>query len=166
MKSRYFSEDIREFLFLLHRYDVKYVIVGGEAVIYHGYARVTGDLDIFYEVTDENVQRLFEALLEFWRGDIPGIKGPDEFKEEMVIQFGVPPNRFDLIGSIDGVAFQEAWGNRVIEQIHWRKKRITICYIGLDELIRNKEAMRRPRDIEDLKYLREAKKKDRGRSRR
>jgi len=52
--SLYFSEDISEFIYLLYKYKVKYVIVGGEAVIYYGHARLTGDIDFFYESTREN----------------------------------------------------------------------------------------------------------------
>ena len=73
MKSDYFSQDTRDLLRLLYLYKVKYVIVGGEAVIYYGYPRLTGDVDFFYQLDDENVKRLYKALIEFWDKDIPGI---------------------------------------------------------------------------------------------
>ena len=59
MKSSYFSIDIQEFLYLLSKHQVKYLIVGGEAVIFHGYARLTGDIDIFYDASPDNVEKLF-----------------------------------------------------------------------------------------------------------
>jgi len=65
----YFSPDVLEFLALLARHDVRYLVVGGEAVIHYGHARLTGDIDLFYGVRPDNAERLFEALAEFW-GDL------------------------------------------------------------------------------------------------
>jgi hypothetical protein len=73
MTAAFFSKDIVEFLFLLNKNKVNYLIVGGEAVIYYGHARLTGDKDIFYGSDKENCIRLFEALSKFWHDDIPGI---------------------------------------------------------------------------------------------
>lgn len=97
MKASHFSQDIQEFLRLLSKYDVKYVIVGGEAVIYYGYARLTGDVDFFYEASQKNVKKLFETLTEFWASNIPGIEKAEEMLElGVVIQFGVSKsNRSD-----------------------------------------------------------------------
>ena len=93
-------------------------MVGGEAVIYYGYARLTGDIDLFYGNTEENVQRLFTVLSQFWDNDIPGGINTQVLKQKgMVFQFGVPPNRIDLLNSIDGVAFEPAWNKKVIETI-------------------------------------------------
>ena len=104
-----FSEDILEFLRLLARNRVRYLIVGGEAVIYHGYPRVTGDVDFFYENTALNIHRLFNALSVFWNGRIPGIKSPEELREDgLILQFGRAPHRIDLMNRIDGVKFKEA----------------------------------------------------------
>lgn len=155
MKSSHFSTDIQAFLSLLSKYQVKYVIVGGEAVIFYGYARLTGDIDIFFESSPENVENLYEALTEFWEGAIPGLKGKVELLEPgIIVQFGVPPNRLDLINRIDGVSFQDAWDNRVSEKITIKGQGGNVYFIGLGELIRNKEALKRPKDMEDLKYLR------------
>lgn len=74
MHSSHFSPDIQEFIGLLSINKVKYVIVGGEAVIYYGYARLTGDVDFFYEASLENTERLYIALDSFWGSAIPGIK--------------------------------------------------------------------------------------------
>ncbi len=59
---------------MLDNYQVRYIIVGAEAVIYYGYARLTGDVDFFFEKTAQNVQRLYDCLNEFWGGNIPGLK--------------------------------------------------------------------------------------------
>lgn len=160
MKGSHFSKDIQEFLNLLFEFEVRYVIVGGEAVIYHGYARLTGDVDIFYEPSIENAKNLFKALKEFWKGNIPGIESDkDLLKEGVIIQFGVPPNRIDLMNSIDGVSFEEAWKGKVEEEIKISGHKYSVYFIGLKELIKNKEAMNRYKDLEDLKYLRARKSK-------
>ena len=78
MKTKYFSSDVSEFLFLLFKHKVRYLIVGGEAVIYYGHARLTGDIDLFYDRENNNIQKLYSTLTEFWNSNIPGIKSKDE----------------------------------------------------------------------------------------
>ncbi len=155
MKSTYFSKDVQEFLFLLDKYHVRYVIVGGEAVIYYGYVRLTGDIDIFFDSGQDNTTKLYDTLIEFWEGEIPGIKNVDELAEPgVIIQFGVPPNRIDLINKIEGVIFHEAWEEKVIETITINNQVISIYYIGINQLVKNKSSLDRPKDLDDLKYLR------------
>ena len=155
MKSTYFSPDIQEFLLLLSKYGVKYVIVGGEAVIYYGYARLTGDIDIFFEPSQENAEKLYELLTEFWDGEIPGLTCKEELLEPgVIIQFGVPPNRIDLINKIDAVLFDDAWQHRMSETITLDNELIPVYFIGIEQLIKNKASLERPKDLEDLKYLR------------
>jgi len=154
MKTSNFSKDILEFLSLLYKYSVKYLIIGGEAVIYYGHVRLTGDIDLYYENTPENVDCLFKTLKEFWGGSIPGIERKEELAEPgIIVQFGVPPNRIDLLNKITGVNFPDAWQNRKTEKLKIKKEFIEIYYIGLNELIKNKKALKRPRDLEDLRYL-------------
>ena len=69
--ASHFSADTLEFIRLLASYHVQYVVVGGEAVIYHGYPRFTGDIDFFFSDAKENTRALFSALREFWNGNIP-----------------------------------------------------------------------------------------------
>lgn len=158
MKATHFSEDTQEFLGLLAEYRVRYVIVGGEAVIYYGHARLTGDVDFFYDPSVQNALDLYKALQSFWEGSIPGLDSPEELMEKgMILQFGMPPNRIDLINTIAGLGFEEAWRSRTTVTVEIRGRPVPIHYIGLDELIRNKEAIQRPKDQEDLKYLRKAK---------
>lgn len=152
----HFSADTRSLLELLHRHHVRYVIVGGEAVIFHGHARYTGDVDFLYDRSQSNVKALFEALTEFWEGDIPGIHSPDELLEEaIVVQFGRPPNRIDLLSSIDGVDFHEAWDNRVTVEFAANSdgQPVPIFILGLATLLKNKSATARPKDLDDLRYL-------------
>lgn len=158
MRASYFSKDVQDFLKLLAAHDVRYVLVGGEAVIYYGYPRLTGDVDFFFESTKKNSVRLYRTLEEFWEGDIPGLKEPEELLEPgLILQFGVPPNRIDLINRISGVTFREAWKGKKTTSVKLGEKKIPVYLIGLEELIKNKESIGRPKDIEDLEYLRRQK---------
>ena len=157
MRASHFSEDIQEFLRLLAKHRVKYLIVGGEAVIYYGHARLTGDVAFFYEDSKQNVMGLFKALEEFWRGDVPGISKAEELLiPGMIIQFGTPPNRIDLLNNINAVTFRAAWLNRTTVDLRIKEGRVPVYYIGLAELNINKEDLKRYKDLEDLKYLRKA----------
>lgn len=160
MMTIYFSPDVSEFLFLLFKNKVRYLIVGGEAVIYYGHARLTGDIDLFYARENKNIQKLYAALNEFWNSNIPGINSKDELmKEGMVFQFGVPPNRIDLINKIEKVNFDAAWKNRKDVSLIHKKKTLKLHYIGLSELIENKKAVNRFRDKDDLEFLESIKSK-------
>jgi hypothetical protein len=155
MKSSHFSKDALEFFHLLSKYEVNYLIVGGEAVIYYGHARLTGDVDIYFEMMSENVEKLYQALTEFWEGQIPGLKKYEELMEPgVIIQFGVPPNRIDLINQIEAVVFKDAWANKVTETIISEERTIPIHFIGILDLIMNKASLDRPKDMDDLIYLR------------
>lgn len=149
--SEHFSEDLQELFLLLAKHEVRYLIVGGEAVIYYGHARLTGDLDVFYEFTPENCSALFTALEEFWAGCIPGFTDPRDFQEGLIVQFGVPPNRLDLLNKISGVTFEEAWPGRL--EVQLRSSGTKLNYIGKDALLKNKAASGRPKDLQDIVFL-------------
>jgi len=124
-------------------------------VIYYGHARLTGDVDFFYDLSELNVRSLHAVLGEFWRGNIPGIHDFSQLAEKgKIIQFGLPPNRIDLLNTVDGVEFEEAWPEKTIVDIVTGSGTIPLFYIGLDELITNKQAAGRPKDLEDLRFLR------------
>ena len=160
MTPSHFPQDSLDMFILLQKHGVRYLIVGAEAVIYHGFARLTGDIDLFYEPSPKNCRALFAALREFWSGEVPGIGFAEALaRRGMIIQFGYPPNRIDLYSTISGVTFGEAWKDRVPEDLLIQGKRVDIRYIGLAALIKNKKAAGRPKDLEDLRYLREAAKK-------
>jgi hypothetical protein len=162
---QYFSTDVTEFLFLLAKHRVHYLIVGGEAVIYYGHARLTGDIDLFYDTAARNVKRLHAALDEFWSGDIPGIAGERELaRRGMIFQFGVPPNRIDLITALSGLEFSKSWENKEAVSLSRKRKKFPIYYIGLGDLIANKRAVGRARDDDDLRYLTAARRRRRRRS--
>ncbi len=154
MKSSHFSPDTLEFMYLLHAYRVRYVIVGGEAVIYYGHARLTGDVDFYYEREETNAGSMYKAIYKFWEGKIPGgITVKELMQPGIIIQFGQPPNRIDIINTIDGVTFGEAWDGRRIEKLSINRKLFPIYIIGLEQLRKNKISSGRYKDMEDLNYL-------------
>ncbi|HEX6811353.1 MAG TPA: DUF6036 family nucleotidyltransferase [Planctomycetota bacterium] len=133
---------------------MRYVLIGGMAVIYHGYPRLTGDVDVIYDCALDNVERLWAALVEFWAGSVPGLSTAAELCDpNVVVQFGRPPNRVDLIASLRTVTFEEAWRNRVQEQILVKGEQIPVSIVGLGELRRSKREAGRPKDLDDLEHL-------------
>lgn len=154
MKPLSFSRDLQEFLRLLANHDVRYVLIGGTAVIYHGHTRLTGDVDFLFDCTEANARRLWQALLEFWRGCVPGLQAAEELMDpEIVVQFGRPPNRIDLIAGLRTVTFEDAWKNRVSERITVDGAPVQIWILGLEDLKRSKRDAGRPKDLEDLRQL-------------
>ena len=126
-------------------------------MIYHGFARLTGDVEIFFDPEGENRRRLFQALKEFWEGEVPGLNLPSDLEAKgMIVQFGFPPNRIDLMNNISGLDFIEAWESRVAQDMRIGENVVAVPSMGLAALIKNKEACRKPKDLEDLKYLKEA----------
>lgn len=154
MTGEHLAPDIRELLRLFARHRVRYLLVGGEAVIHHGYARLTGDIDLFYERTEPNARRLFAALSEFWAGEVPALAGAADLLEpDVIVQFGRPPNRIDLISALGPVNFTKAWRRRVVERIHVRPRAIPLPIISLEDLLESKRAAGRHKDLDDIEHL-------------
>lgn len=150
-----YSADTLEFIRCLNSLEVRYLIVGGEAVIFHGYPRFTEDIDFFYSRDSENSKNLYAALARFWEDDIPAIEKKEDLMEVgTIIQFGRKPNRIDLLNQIDGVTFEECWEARqeaFLECVSGEK--IPVHFIGLVALIKNKRASGRHKDLGDVEYL-------------
>jgi hypothetical protein len=140
--------DLREFIALLNSHGAEYLIVGGHAVAYHGHPRFTGDIDFLVRTTELNVRRLLAVLEEFGFGSV-GISERDLLQPGRVIQLGQPPNRIDLLTSISGVTFDAAWETRVETTIDDQ----TVQIIGWDDLLTNKRASGRQKDLTDLEKL-------------
>jgi len=141
-------KDFIEFIELLNKHKVRYLIVGGYAVAYHGYPRSTGDIDILLECSQENASIVKQCLNEFGFGELD-ISISDLSTPKQVIQLGYPPLRIDLITSIDGLVFQQAWKQRVCVDI----QDMTINFISRKDLLANKKATGRARDIADIEEL-------------
>ena len=142
------TKDFEELFTLFESHNVKAVIVGAHAVAFHAKPRYTKDLDLLLEPTDENARQVLEALNDFGFGDL-GISIEDLATPGRVLQLGQPPNRIDLITSIDGISFDEVWRGRVVG----RYGKANVAYIGRSDLIRNKRAAGRPQDVADLSWL-------------
>jgi len=135
-----------EFWKCLDSHDVRYLLIGGYAVGYYGWVRNTKHIDFWIAADKENQERTVAALRTFAFADAPD----DLFSEEKaVVRFGVPPYRIEILKSISGVGFEEAWPNRV----YWEDGEIRIPVIGLAELRRNKAASGRMQDLADLEHL-------------
>ncbi len=142
------SQDFKEFVELLIKNDVAYMIVGGYAVGVHGHPRYTGDLDIWLNPTQHNAKKIFKCVCEFGFGSL-GLNESDFIKEGNIIQLGYPPLRIDLLTSIDGVVFEDCFENRKMVEID----DLVINFIGYQDLLQNKRSSGRPRDIDDIEHL-------------
>ncbi|MBK8226488.1 MAG: nucleotidyltransferase [Flavobacteriales bacterium] len=142
------SKDFKEFVALLKEHGAEYMIVGGYAVGMHGYPRYTGDLDIWLKPTTSNAERVLKALHGFGFGGL-NITVGDLTKEDNVIQLGQPPLRIDLLMSIDGVRFDECYANRKEETFDG----LRMNFIGYHDLVKNKKASGRHRDLDDLENI-------------
>jgi predicted nucleotidyltransferase len=140
---------LSEFIALLNSHKVEFVIIGGHAVAYHGHPRFTGDIDFFVRPTPTNAERVLAALNAFGFGNL-GISRDDLVTPNKVIQLGRPPNRIDILTSISGVEFDAAWQSRVSARLDEH----AVNFIGLTELMRNKQASGRQKDLADIEKLR------------
>jgi hypothetical protein len=141
-------EDWRAFIESLNSNGVEYLIVRAVALAYHGFPRYTGDLDVLVGNSPENTKRLESALAAFGFAAL-GLKAADFADSYSVIQLGVPPNRIDLLTSITGVPFDEAWADRVETLMDGTR----VNFISRQALIRNKRLTGRIQDRADLEAL-------------
>lgn len=140
--------DLREFIALLNSHQVEYLVVGGHAVAFHGHPRFTGDIDFLIRTTPSNAQRVLGALNAFGFGNLD-IAERDLLEPGQIVQLGHPPNRIDILTSISGVDFDSAWQSRVSTIIDDQP----VSVLGWDELLRNKRASGRQKDLADLEKL-------------
>ncbi len=143
-------QDWSEFLRLLTRHRVRFLLIGGHALAVHARPRHTEDLDLFVDATKANGVRILRALNDFGFGEVAP---PLELlsRPGKVFMLGRVPYRIDLLTRIDGVEFRRAWANRV----EARFGPLTLNVIGRRELVENKLAAARPKDLADVAALRE-----------
>ncbi len=140
-------EDFRDFIQLLNQKRVKYLVVGGYAVAYHGFPRYTGDIDFFVELSARNAALLIEVFRDF------GFREPPLaalfLEPGNIVRVGWQPNRLEVINKIDGVSFDACWKTRKQARIAG----LRVNFIDLVHLRQNKLASGRPKDLEDLRQL-------------
>ena len=124
--------------------------MGAHALALHGVPRATGDLDVWISPDAANADRVWQALLAFGApvGDL-GVKRADLEAPEVVVQLGLPPRRIDLLTTLTGLSFDAAWEERALHRVGM----VDVPFLGREQLIANKRAMGRPKDLADLAAL-------------
>jgi len=142
------TADFEDFLRLLNERQVRYVVAGGFAVAAHGTPRYTKDLDVWVEISPANAERLLLALNDFGMASL-GLNSADFQEQDMVLQLGYEPNRIDILTGLTGVEFHEAYPRRVLVQLAG----LQVPFLAREDLIANKRALGRPRDLADIEDL-------------
>ncbi len=144
------NEDFYDFLNLLEKYKVHYLIVGGYAFSFYAFPRYTKDLDIFIDNKSNNIKKINQALAEFGSPYFLDLADKD-----IILQLGIEPNRIDVILKINNVRFDTAWKKR----IRSRYGDIQVNWIDIDSLIRSKTNTGKARHDEDVKILKQVRMK-------
>lgn len=139
-----FSDLLRSF----NEEHVRYLVVGAYALAVHGRPRATKDLDVWVARDKDNAERLFRALARFG-APLDAVSAADFADPETVFQIGVAPIRIDILTSIDGVDFEDAWPGRIDATFG----DLTISVIGRDAFVRNKLRVGRARDLADVEDI-------------
>lgn len=128
--------------------EARFLIVGAYALAHHARPRATGDLDLWIDAIPENARRVYDALGAFG-APLTDLSEADLTQPELVYQIGIAPRRIDILTSLTGLSFGEAWESKE----PGRLGEAECFYIGRDALIRNKRALGRARDLADLEAL-------------
>jgi len=140
--------DFKEFLRLLRAHGVEYILVGGWAVIYHGYPRTTDDLDVWIGVAPENAKRVVHVLKEFGF-DVPELSESLFLQNDQIVRLGMEPLRIEIMTSASGVEFSDCYGERLEATLDNEP----VSLINLRHLRVNKKASGRLKDLNDLEHL-------------
>ncbi|MEM1210825.1 MAG: nucleotidyltransferase [Planctomycetota bacterium] len=142
------SQDFRDMLSSLNNAGVEYLVVGAFAVGLHGLARATKDIDLWVRPTAENAERVWQALVDF--GAPLNAVNQDDFKlPDTVFQIGVAPVRIDLLSSVEGLEFDQAWEGRIQTRLLGEP----VSVLNREDLLTSKRAAGRDRDLIDADRL-------------
>ena len=145
---------VEKLLSLLKEHRVQFVVIGATAFPVHGYARATLDIDLFIRPDRPNAERMWQALKEFGT-DLSDVTVSDLLEKKLLIrQYAVET---DIHPFVKGINFQRVWKNKVLAKFG----ETFVWFASLRDLIQMKQAAGRPKDVEDLKYLRRLSKKQR-----
>lgn len=142
------NQDFREFLQSLNDHNVRYLVIGGYAVAFHGHPRYTKDLDVWVLVDRDNAQRLVAALEQFGFASV-GLTDKDFLDPKTIIQLGFPPSRIDILVGLEGMEFSQCFRDRIETTLDGLK----VNFISLDDLRRAKRIAGRPIDLDDIDQL-------------
>jgi hypothetical protein len=142
------EKDFEEFIELLNKHKVQYLIIGAYAVSFHSRPRNTGDIDFLVKPDGNNVRKLMKALRDFGFGNI-GLQEQDFMNPDTVVQLGVEPNRIDILSSIKGIEFDKAYKSRVRGRFGTQSS----WFLSFEDLLRNKKATKRKKDEADAEQL-------------
>ena len=142
------QQDFSDLLALLEKHNVDYMVVGGYAVAFYGYPRFTKDIDIFFGISETNIESIVNALVEFGfnRDSLQKLLFD---QKGSIITFGVAPVRVDFINEIDGVDFSDAKKSRV----RGKYGDVEVYFIGREDLLKNKTSTKRLKDKADAEEL-------------
>lgn len=150
------DKDFKEFIELLNEHKVKYLVIGGYAVNYHGYPRYTKDIDFWIWLTSDNIKKLLQTVTNFGFGSL-GLTEQDFSSPENIVQLGFEPYRIDLLVDVEGLNFQECFTKRKEVEVD----DINVHFLGLDDLIKAKKIAGRLQDLADAEQLEKIKKQNR-----
>jgi hypothetical protein len=140
--------DFKELLGLFSKHKVECLIVGAYAMAFHGAPRYTGDLDVMLNPTSENAERVLAALEEFGFGSL-GLSPEDFIRPGQVVQLGQPPLRVDLLTSLTGLSWEQAFAGRQ----EGKFGALPVFFLGKKELVLNKKKLGRHKDLADIESL-------------
>lgn len=143
--------DLRQFVEMLDKREVRYLVIGGVAVNAHGYVRLTVDTDFWIAIDPDNARRVREACDEF---GFPGFSDADFLVPGAIVQMGRPPNRIDLLNTIAGVEFEACYARRVYGTLDGMR----LPLIAVEDLLANKRAVGRYKDLADVEEFEKSEK--------
>ena len=149
-------QDYKDLLSAFQSHGVKYLVVGGLAVIYHSQPRFTKDMDLFIQANPANANAVYAALAHFG-ASLDDIRPEDFADSGSFFRFGRDPRSFDILPSLPGVDFDAAWEHRVEVEIDLQTG-LKANFISADDLIAAKLAAGRPQDIADAAAIRDSEK--------
>ncbi len=142
------SRDFEDLFELLNSEKVRYLVVGGDALAFHGAPRYTGDIDIFVGRTPRNAARVLKVIEKFGFAGV-SLEVQDFVMPDRILQLGYPPWRIDILTGLTGIHFDKAWKSRV----RGRYGKAAVWYISKSDLIRNKRSTGRTKDLADIEAL-------------
>lgn len=142
------NQDFKDILSCLRNESVEFIVVGAFALAAHGHPRATGDIDLWVNSTIENSRKVLRALAAFG-APVSDLEVPDFTNANVIFQIGVEPFRIDILTSIDGLEFDEAWKNKLSLVVDG----VSIEVLSKGDLLRNKLAAGRDKDQGDITWL-------------